>query len=64
MYQYQNHANLLIFRSRAFSDLEAQMNLLQPEYQNIKEATSKLSLHPMDEMVTLWEETERVVAEK
>ncbi|XP_062851798.1 nesprin-2 [Trichomycterus rosablanca] len=51
-------------RIRALSDLEAQINLLRPEYQSLKEATSKLSLRTVDELETLWEETERAVIER
>ncbi|MCJ8731015.1 hypothetical protein PDJAM_G00191160 [Pangasius djambal] len=57
------HRRVLI---RALSDLETQMNSLRPEYESIRETARKLSTdtEQHDEMESVWEETERAVAER
>lgn len=53
-------------RMRALSDLETQMNSLRPEYESIKGTALKLSTdtEQRDEVESVWEETERAVAER
>lgn len=48
------------------SDLETQMSSLRPEYESIRETASKLSTvtEQRDEVESVWEETERAVAER
>lgn len=59
-----------VFRIRALSDLESQLNSLRPEYQSIKKALSEVSSqkeHPdpaEEELDFLWEETERAVSDR
>lgn len=45
------------------SDLETQMKLLHSEYESIRDTASKLS-EQHDEVESVWEETERAVAER
>lgn len=59
-----------MFRMRALSDLESQLNSLRPEYQSIKKALAEVSPqkehpHPAnEELDILWEETERAVSDR
>lgn len=53
-------------RIRALSDLEKRLNSLRPEYESIRETASKFptDTEQRDEMASVWEETERAVAER
>lgn len=59
-----------VFRIRALSDLESQLNSLRPEYQSIKKALSEVSPRKEhsdpanEELDFLWEETERAISDR